>query len=74
MLNAFTAAMHEQLAAALAAAADPQVRAVVITGEGRGFCVGQDVSEFPRDAEAVGALLRRRYNPAIGAIRALKSR
>ena len=72
VLNAFTAAMHEQLAAALAAAADPQVRAVVITGEGRGFCVGQDVSEFPRDAEAVGALLRRRYNPAIGAIRALE--
>jgi 2-(1,2-epoxy-1,2-dihydrophenyl)acetyl-CoA isomerase len=72
VLNAFDLAMHQQLAAALDQAAQPEVRAVVITGAGRGFCVGQDVSQFPRDAEAVGELLRRHFNPAILAIRELE--
>jgi 2-(1,2-epoxy-1,2-dihydrophenyl)acetyl-CoA isomerase len=43
----------------------------VLTGAGRGFCVGQDVGEFPSTAEAVGDLLRRRFNPAIRSIRRL---
>jgi len=72
VLNAFDQAMHEQLAEALRAAAEPDVRAVVITGAGRGFCVGQDVSAFPRDADAVAGLLRDYYNPAIRAIRTLE--
>ena len=38
-LNSFTGEMHRQLLAALeAAAADEGVRAVVLTGAGRGFC------------------------------------
>ena len=45
-LNSFTAAMHEQLLPALdAAAADAAVRAVVLTGAGRGFCAGQDLRD-----------------------------
>jgi len=71
VLNALDLAMHERLAAALERAARPDVRALVITGAGRGFCVGQDVGEFPRDAAAVGELLRRHFNPAIRALRAL---
>jgi len=71
VLNALDLAMHERLAAALERAAQPDVRALVITGAGRGFCVGQDVGEFPRDAAAVGELLRRHFNPAIRALRAL---
>src|SRR5207247_9353699 len=46
VLNAFTAAMHEALAAALKDARAADVRAVVITGAGRGFCVGQVLTEF----------------------------
>src|SRR5262249_6322949 len=46
VLNAFNAAMHKALAAALKEARDDAVRAVVITGAGRGFCVGQDLTEF----------------------------
>lgn len=45
-LNSFTAALHGELLAALqAAAADPAVRAVVVTGAGRGFCAGQDLGD-----------------------------
>ncbi len=71
VLNALDLAMHERLAAALDRAAQPDVRALVITGAGRGFCVGQDVGEFPRDAAAVGELLRQHFNPAIRALRGL---
>jgi len=71
VLNALDMAMHERLAAALERAAQPDVRALVITGAGRGFCVGQDVGEFPSDAAAVGELLRQHFNPAIRALRGL---
>src|SRR5258708_13299703 len=47
-LNSFTGAMHEELAAALAAAqADRSVRCVVLTGAGRPFCPGQDLPHPP---------------------------
>ena len=39
VLNAFNGAMHKALGGALKEARDPEVRAVVITGAGRGFCV-----------------------------------
>jgi len=45
-LNSFNGAMHEQLRAALdAAAADAAVRCVILTGAGRGFCAGQDLAD-----------------------------
>jgi len=44
-LNAYTAAMGVEIARAIAAAdADDAVRAVILTGEGRGFCAGADIS------------------------------
>mgnify|MGYP000134865471 CR=1 FL=1 len=46
-LNSFTRQMHRDLWAALdKAEADPQIRALVITGAGRGFCAGADLAEF----------------------------
>src|SRR6476619_3454484 len=43
-LNAFTAQMGEDLIAAFDASdADDDVRAVIVTGEGRGFCAGADL-------------------------------
>ena len=70
-LNAFNGAMHKALGVALKEARDAEVRAVVITGAGRGFCVGQDLTEF-RDAPGdIGDRLRSTYHPNILAIRGL---
>ena len=72
VLNAFNAAMHRALADALREARDAAVRAVVLTGAGRGFCVGQDLTEFREAAGDIGARLRDNYHPNIRAIRALE--
>jgi 2-(1,2-epoxy-1,2-dihydrophenyl)acetyl-CoA isomerase len=45
-LNSFTAEMHAEVREVLTrAAADKQVRAVLLTGNGRGFCAGQDLND-----------------------------
>ncbi len=76
-LNSFTAAMHGELLAALeAAAADAAVRAVVITGAGRGFCAGQDLADPAMAAGAdgkidIGAVIERYYRPLALRVRAM---
>jgi 2-(1,2-epoxy-1,2-dihydrophenyl)acetyl-CoA isomerase len=72
VLNAFNAAMHEALAAALKEARADDIRAVVVTGAGRGFCVGQDLTEFRAGASEISTRLRAGYHPTIKAIRALE--
>jgi 2-(1,2-epoxy-1,2-dihydrophenyl)acetyl-CoA isomerase len=72
VLNAFNAAMHEALAAALKEARDPEIRAVIVTGAGRGFCVGQDLTEFREAPGDIADRLRGSYHPNIHAVRALE--
>jgi 2-(1,2-epoxy-1,2-dihydrophenyl)acetyl-CoA isomerase len=72
VLNAFDAAMHAAFAAALKEARDPDVRAVVVTGAGRGFCVGQDLREFREEAGDIAGRLRGTYHPSVLALRALE--
>jgi 2-(1,2-epoxy-1,2-dihydrophenyl)acetyl-CoA isomerase len=72
VLNAFNGAMHKALNAALREARADEVRAVVVTGAGRGFCVGQDLTEFRDAAGDIGDRLRATYHPNILAIRALE--
>ncbi len=71
VFNAFNRPLHKALAAALKEARDPEVRAVVITGAGRGFCAGQDLKEFVETLD-VGDALRATYHPNVLAIRSLE--
>src|SRR5713226_1222109 len=73
-LNAFNEAMHVALAAALEEAeADGSCRAVLLTGAGRGFCAGQDLTDRLAAGEtpALGNALEAHYNPLVRRLRAL---
>jgi 2-(1,2-epoxy-1,2-dihydrophenyl)acetyl-CoA isomerase len=72
VLNAFNADLHRALSAALTDAQADDVRAVVITGAGRGFCVGQDLTEFREAPGDIGERLRGNYHPNILALRRLE--
>ena len=76
-LNSFNEAMHRALRAGFErAGADPEVRAVLLTGAGRGFCAGQDLGDRdPRKGGAapdLGHTLDTFYNPTLRLIRALE--
>ncbi len=69
-LNSFTADMHAEVYEVLsAAAADPAVRAVLLTGNGRGFCAGQDLNDrsvAPGEGPPnLGESVDKYYNPLI---------
>ncbi len=75
-LNSFTLDMHEALAAALdTIEADKTCRVVLLTGAGRGFCAGQDLSDRSvaptTERRDLGESLDRRYNPLVRRLRAL---
>jgi 2-(1,2-epoxy-1,2-dihydrophenyl)acetyl-CoA isomerase len=73
VLNALNRSVHQGIPDGLMQAkADDSVRAVVITGAGRGFCVGQDLQEFTSGAGDVAANLRENYHRNVLAIRALE--
>ncbi|MBI1201313.1 MAG: 2-(1,2-epoxy-1,2-dihydrophenyl)acetyl-CoA isomerase [Rhodopseudomonas sp.] len=73
-LNSFTESMHRALMAALNdAETDPKCRALLLTGAGRGFCAGQDLSDLPSgDVDVdLGATVEAFYNPLVHKLRAL---
>jgi 2-(1,2-epoxy-1,2-dihydrophenyl)acetyl-CoA isomerase len=70
VLNPFTRELHVELQAALEAARGRDVDGVVVTGSGRGFCVGQDLEEI-KTIRDVQAHLRTSFHPTIRAIHAL---
>lgn len=75
-LNAFTVEMHELLREAFARAqSGSEVRAVILTGAGRGFCAGQDLSERDPDKGEIVDLsqtLATNYNPLVRRIKAME--
>ncbi|WP_018633773.1 2-(1,2-epoxy-1,2-dihydrophenyl)acetyl-CoA isomerase PaaG [Neomegalonema perideroedes] len=76
-LNSFNEEMHLALRAGLQRAhEDPQARAVLLTGAGRGFCAGQDLGDRdPRKggpAPDLGRTLETFYNPNLRLIRSLE--
>jgi 2-(1,2-epoxy-1,2-dihydrophenyl)acetyl-CoA isomerase len=77
VLNSFTRSMARQLRETFdAIAGDDTIRAVVLTGAGRGFCAGQDLAEaLPGDGGEMpdlGDIVRDSYNPVVRAIRRLE--
>ena len=71
-LNSFTAAMHGELRDALANLGD--VRVVVLTGAGRGFCAGQDLNDraaTPGEAVDLGETVQACWNPLIRTLTSL---
>lgn len=72
VLNALNRSVHDGLHRALEQAKDPAIRAVVITGAGRGFCVGQDLQEFSSGGGDIVDNLRSNYHRNVLAIRALE--
>ena len=76
-LNSFNVQMHEELQSALDGIAnDGETRCLMITGEGRGFCAGQDLGDraVTADGEApdLGMSVEKFYNPLIRRITNLK--
>ncbi|MBX9745540.1 MAG: 2-(1,2-epoxy-1,2-dihydrophenyl)acetyl-CoA isomerase PaaG [Hyphomonadaceae bacterium] len=76
-LNSFTVQMHDEVSRALESVAkDASVRVLVLTGAGRGFCAGQDLSDraVSPGGEGVdlGESLEKRYNPLIRRLTSLE--
>lgn len=75
-LNSFNVDMHEQMRKAISQVRkDSSVRVLVITGAGRGFCAGQDLSDRSvapdQDAPDLGESLEKYYNPMMRSLRDL---
>jgi len=72
-LNSFTSAMHAALFAALSEAeSDKTCRALILTGAGRGFCAGQDLSDgvfTPGETPDLSVPLAKYYNPLVRKLR-----
>ncbi|HUK03362.1 MAG TPA: 2-(1,2-epoxy-1,2-dihydrophenyl)acetyl-CoA isomerase PaaG [Steroidobacteraceae bacterium] len=76
-LNAFNVAMHEEMGDALMRVrADRTVRVLILTGAGRGFCAGQDLTDRASQTQGaaldLGASLERFYNPLVLSLRSLE--
>ena len=74
-LNSFNTAMHGEVRAALASLAGSPARVLVITGAGRGFCAGQDLSDRAvapgGSAPDLAASIEQYYKPLVLALRSL---
>lgn len=75
VLNSVHTAMAGEILDALTRAVrEPEIRALLLTGTGRGFCAGQDLEEVRPDAGVAdfAAHVRTVYNPLVRALRSLE--
>ena len=71
VMNALSTGLRRALAVALAKA-EAEARVIVMTGAGRAFCSGQDLTDVDLDNTDLGAVLRDEYEPLLKAIVACK--
>lgn len=75
-LNSFNTAMHAEVREALGRVASSDARVLVITGAGRGFCAGQDLSDravaSAGAAADLGESIEKNYKPLVLALRSLQ--
>ena len=76
-LNSFTSAMHAEVRDALSRVKeDGAVRCLLLTGAGRGFCAGQDLSDRAvapgQEMPDLGQSIETNYNPLVRTLRALE--
>ena len=74
VLNSFNYPMAEETQNALdKCAADDNIRAIIFTANGRGFCAGQDLAEAIADgAPTIGEIVDHTYNPIITKLRTIE--
>ncbi|MDA0987386.1 MAG: enoyl-CoA hydratase-related protein [Bacteroidetes bacterium] len=76
VLNSFTIEMSNEFAATLnTCSEDKNIRAIYLTGNGRGFCAGQDINEFLASSQNeihLGEILKKTYEPIILKIREIE--
>ena len=72
-LNSFTTQMHQEIVHALDQVEAQGVRVLLLTGEGRGFCAGQDLSERQMSPGEVdlGYTVQTYYSPLVKRLRAM---
>jgi len=70
-LNAFNTEMLMELQQAFKDAEAPEVRCVVLTGAGKGFCSGQDLKDFESEKKTFKEAIETKYNPLIRQVMAL---
>jgi 2-(1,2-epoxy-1,2-dihydrophenyl)acetyl-CoA isomerase len=76
-LNSFTAQMHQEVRSVMdSVREDPDIRCLLITGAGRGFCAGQDLNDravqSDQAAPDLGVSVEKNYNPLIRSLFALE--
>lgn len=76
-LNSFTAQMHQEVRSVMdMVREDQEIRCLLITGAGRGFCAGQDLNDravqSDQAAPDLGVSVEKNYNPLIRSLFALE--
>lgn len=71
VMNAFNTEMLMKLQSAFKEAESDEVRCVVLTGSGKGFCSGQDLKDFEKEKKSFKQALEEKYNPLIKQIMSL---
>lgn len=71
VMNAFNTEMLMELQSAFKEAESDDIRCVVLTGSGKGFCSGQDLKDFQKEKKTFKQALDEKYNPLIKQIMGL---